>query len=92
MTSCKAFVERLKTAGRDVVLTEYPDSAHGFDSGLLGVNTVAVSANAQTVRNCHIKEGDGGVLMNGDTQRALHLQGRLRRAQPACRRQSRHRR
>lgn len=65
--SCKAFVERLKIAGRDVVLTEYPDSAHGFDSGLLGVASVAVSANAQTVRNCHIKEGDGGVLMNGDT-------------------------
>lgn len=65
--SCKAFVERLKAAGRDVVLTEYPDSAHGFDSGLLGVSTVAVSANSQTVRNCKIKEGDGGVLMNGDT-------------------------
>lgn len=65
--SCKAFVERLKAAGRDVVLTEYPDSAHGFDSGLLGVNVVTVSANAQTARNCHIKEGDGGVLMNGDT-------------------------
>ncbi|WP_375159910.1 dienelactone hydrolase family protein [Bradyrhizobium sp. RDT46] len=67
VSSCKAFVERLKAAGRDVVLTEYPDSAHGFDSGLLGVSTVAVSANSQTVRNCKIKEGDGGVLMNGDT-------------------------
>ncbi|MET4802432.1 dienelactone hydrolase family protein [Bradyrhizobium sp. LB11.1] len=66
--SCKAFVERLKAAGRDVVLTEYPDSAHGFDSGLLGVNTVTVSANAQTARNCHISEGDGGVLMNADTR------------------------
>ncbi|MBR0718833.1 dienelactone hydrolase family protein [Bradyrhizobium liaoningense] len=65
--SCKAFVERLKEAKRDVVLTEYPDSAHGFDSGLLGVNTITVSANAQTVRNCRIKEGEGGVLMNGDT-------------------------
>lgn len=65
--SCKAFVERLKEAKRDVVLTEYPDSAHGFDSGLLGVNTVAVSTNAQTVRNCRIKEGEGGVLMNGET-------------------------
>ena len=31
------------------------------------VNKVTVSANAQTVRNCHIREGDGGVLMNGDT-------------------------
>ncbi|WP_445216035.1 dienelactone hydrolase family protein [Bradyrhizobium sp. Pa8] len=71
VTSCKAFVERLKAAGRDVVLTEYPDSAHGFDSGLLGVSAVAVSANAQTVRNCKIKEGDGGVLMNGDTNAAF---------------------
>ena len=66
--SCKAFVERLKAAGRDVVLTEYPDSAHGFDSGLLGVNTVTVSIGAQTARNCHLKEDDGGVLMNADTQ------------------------
>ncbi|MGL9616972.1 dienelactone hydrolase family protein [Bradyrhizobium sp. U531] len=65
--SCKAFVERLKAAGRDVVLTEYPESAHGFDSGLLGVSTVAVSTNSQTVRNCRIREGDGGVLMNGET-------------------------
>ncbi|TPQ31699.1 carboxymethylenebutenolidase [Bradyrhizobium guangdongense] len=65
--SCKAFVERLKEAKRDVVLTEYPDSAHGFDAGLLGANMVAVSANAQTVRSCRIREGEGGVLMNGET-------------------------
>src|ERR1700754_1538732 len=66
--SCKAFVTRLQEAKRDVVLTEYPDSAHSFDSGLLGVSAVTVSANAQTARNCHIREGEGGVLMNADTQ------------------------
>lgn len=66
--SCKAFVDRLKEAKRDVALTEYSDSAHGFDAGLLGVNTVAVSTDAQTARNCHIREGEGGVLMNADTQ------------------------
>jgi hypothetical protein len=27
-----------------------------------------VSANAQTVRNCHIREGNDGVLMNAETQ------------------------
>jgi dienelactone hydrolase len=59
VASCKAYVARL---------TEYPDSAHGFDAGLLGANTIAVSVNAQTARNCHIKEGEGGVLMNADTQ------------------------
>ena len=66
--SCKAFVERLKAAKRDVVLTEYPDSAHGFDGGLIGLNTISVSTGAQTARNCHIREGDGGVLINADTQ------------------------
>ena len=68
VASCKAYVSRLQETRRDVVLTEYPDSAHGFDSGLLGVNTVTVSTNAQTARNCHIREGEGGVLMNADTQ------------------------
>ncbi len=68
VASCKAYVARLLDAKRDVVLTEYPDSAHGFDAGLLGANTIAVSVNAQTARNCHIKEGEGGVLMNADTQ------------------------
>jgi dienelactone hydrolase len=68
VANCKAFVERLKASGRDVELTEYPDSPHGFDSGLAGIDATLVSANAQTVRHCHIKEGDGGVLMNADTE------------------------
>src|SRR5258705_885455 len=68
VASCKAYLTRLQDAKRDVVLTEYPDSEHGFDAGLLGVRTSSVSANAQTVRNCRIKEGEGGVLMNDDTR------------------------
>jgi dienelactone hydrolase len=68
VASCKAYVARLQEAKRDVVLTEYPDSEHAFDIGLLGVSNKVVSANAQTVRNCHIKEGESGVLMNADTQ------------------------
>jgi dienelactone hydrolase len=68
VSSCKAYLTRLQAAKRDVVLTEYPDSPHGFDSGLIGLSTTVVSANAQTARNCHLREGEGGVLMNGDTQ------------------------
>jgi hypothetical protein len=60
-------VARLQAAKRDVVLTEYPDSEHAFDIGLLGVSNKVVSANAQAVRNCHIKEGEGGALINADT-------------------------
>jgi dienelactone hydrolase len=68
VASCKAYVTRLQDAKRDVVLTEYPDSQHAFDAGLLGANIVTVSANAQTARHCHIREGEGGMLMNVDTQ------------------------
>ena len=68
VASCKAYLARLQEAKRDVVLTEYPDSEHGFDAGLLGLSTVAVSTNAQSARNCRLKEGEGGVLMNTDTQ------------------------
>jgi dienelactone hydrolase len=67
VASCKAYIGRLQDAKRDVVLTEYPDSQHAFDAGLLGVSAITVSANAQTARNCHIIEGEGGVLMNADT-------------------------
>lgn len=68
VASCKAYVARLQHAGRDVVLTEYPDSQHAFDIGLLGVSGMVVSPNAQTARNCHLREGEAGVLMNADTQ------------------------
>jgi dienelactone hydrolase len=68
VASCKAYVARLKDARRDVELTEYPDSQHGFDAGLLGINNVRVAVNAQSVRNCHIKEGEGGQLLDADTQ------------------------
>jgi dienelactone hydrolase len=72
--TCKAFVERLKAMGRDVELTEYPDSPHGFDLGLLGANMLAVAPKAQTVRNCRIAEGDDGLLMNAETQQPFTYQ------------------
>lgn len=68
VASCKAYLARLQEAKRDVVLTEYPDSQHGFDSGLLGVSSNVVATGAQTVRNCRIKESEGGVLINTATQ------------------------
>ena len=34
VSSCKAFLARLKSAGRDVELTEYADAQHGFDTPL----------------------------------------------------------
>ena len=57
---------RLQEAKRDVALTEYPDSQHGFDAPARSPR--GGRANAQTARNCHIREGEGGVLINADTQ------------------------
>ncbi|WP_426442283.1 dienelactone hydrolase family protein [Bradyrhizobium genosp. P] len=68
VASCKAYVARLEAAKRDVVLTEYPDSAHGFDAGLIGATNVVEAVGSQTVRHCTIKEGEGGVLMDAATQ------------------------
>jgi dienelactone hydrolase len=74
ISSCKAYVQRLVDAKRDVTLTDYPDSPHGFDSGLIGMNTTTVSTNSQTVRACDIREADGGVLMNAATKKPFSYQ------------------
>ncbi|WP_246738767.1 dienelactone hydrolase family protein [Bradyrhizobium sp. CCBAU 051011] len=68
VATCKAYLARLQDAKRDATLTEYPDSQHGFDAGLLGLSTIVVSVNAQSARNCRLREGEAGVLMNDDTK------------------------
>jgi dienelactone hydrolase len=67
IATCKAYVERLRKSGRDVVLTEYPNAQHGFDSPLIA-GQVIVAANSQTVRNCRIRESEPGLLVNTATQ------------------------
>ena len=64
---CKAYVERLKAAGRDVQLTEYATAPHSFDNPL-GAQPAAQSPNSQSVRNCTIREEPVGVLINAVTK------------------------
>jgi dienelactone hydrolase len=64
---CKAYVERLKAAGRDVQVTEYPTASHAFDNPL-GAVPPAVVAGAQTVRHCTIREEPIGQLINASTR------------------------
>ena len=64
---CKAYIERLRTAGQDVQLTEYPNGQHSFDNPI-GSLTPAVSRNSQTVRNCRIREEGAGMLVNNATK------------------------
>jgi dienelactone hydrolase len=60
---CKRFVERLRGAGHDVVLTEYANVWHAFDNPL-GSAVPVVVKGAQSVRNCEITEEPKGVLIN----------------------------
>lgn len=64
---CRAYVERLQSAGRDVRLIEYPNAQHVFDNPLFATTTV--SKDAQTVRHCTIREDPAGQLINAETKR-----------------------
>jgi dienelactone hydrolase len=65
---CKAYVERLRAGGADVRLTEYANASHAFDNPLGSVKPT-VSRNAQTVRNCRVREEAPGELVNQATHR-----------------------
>jgi dienelactone hydrolase len=66
VASCKAFVERLKQAGADVQLTEYPNAPHGFENPL-GANPPVPTKADQSVRDCKIREDDKAILINEAT-------------------------
>lgn len=70
---CKAYVARLRGAGRDVDLTEYPNAQHSFDNPL-GSPTPALGANNQTVRRCTISEESTGQLVNAATKQRFTYQ------------------
>jgi dienelactone hydrolase len=63
---CRAYVERLKAAGRDVQLTEYPNAPHSFDNPH-GAQPATRAPNSQSVRNCRIREEPLGTLINAKT-------------------------
>jgi len=69
---CKAYAARLKAAGRDVEVTEYPNAPHAFDSPL-GAQPPIVSPKSQSVRACKIRE-EAGVLMNVSTGQPFSYQ------------------
>lgn len=62
---CRAYVARLKAAGKDISLTEYAGAAHVFDGRAF--NPPLKLPKAQTTRHCRIAENDRGQLVNTDT-------------------------
>jgi dienelactone hydrolase len=63
---CRAYVGRLRKAGRDVQLTEYPEAHHVFDWPAL--TTPVRLAQAQTARRCRTEETANGVVVNSESK------------------------
>ena len=70
---CQAYAERLKTAGRDVQVVEYPNAQHAFDNPL-GSTMATVSPQSQSVRRCKIVEGPVGLLVNASSGQPFSYQ------------------
>jgi dienelactone hydrolase len=67
ISACKAYLERLQRAGRDVELTEYPNASHAFDNPL-GARPAAVSPSFESARKCKIREDANGLVINAETK------------------------
>jgi dienelactone hydrolase len=65
MAPCRAYVERLRAAGKDVQLIEYPGAHHMFDDPMGGPPR-HLSRN-QTVRHCALQENPLGQIINSKT-------------------------
>ncbi len=59
---CRDYVARLRQAGADAALTEYPDAHHAFDSPLSP--RLLPVRDAQTTRDCRLSEGVNGAIIN----------------------------
>ncbi len=63
---CRTYAERLRKAGKDVRLTEYPEAQHVFDWAAL--KSPMALPQAQTLRHCRLEEHAGGQIFSSDTQ------------------------
>lgn len=64
---CREYVARLKMAGADAALTEFPGAMHEFDSALMARRHTLPDADTQ--RNCRWTEADRGIVVNATTGR-----------------------
>jgi dienelactone hydrolase len=68
---CRAYVERLKKAGADVSLTEYPDAYHAYDN--FTITAPVKYPQGQTTRKCAVQETDNGRVVNARTNQPFSL-------------------
>jgi len=63
---CRSFYDRLRAAGKDAKLTEFPNVGHLFDNP--AVPTGPSPVKIQTMRSCDAREEPLGVLVNATTR------------------------
>jgi len=68
---CRTYVARLRKASADVQLTELADAHHAYDNPAIPVPTL-FAAN-QTTRNCTLREGSNGGILNVKTGKQYDL-------------------
>lgn len=68
---CRAYAGRLKMAGADAVLTEYPEAVHAYDAFQL--KQPVKIPQAQTTRRCWLEEGRNGEIVNAKSGRPYDL-------------------
>jgi dienelactone hydrolase len=70
---CRSYLQRLRQAGRDAQLTEYPNAPHVFDNPL-GTVPPTLLPNAQIWNDCLVQEGPIGVMINVATKMPFTLE------------------
>jgi dienelactone hydrolase len=68
---CREYVNRLQKAGKDIQLTEYPDTYHNFDNPVYKVSSRL--PQAQTVRSCRMEENPVGRIINTETKQPFSM-------------------
>jgi dienelactone hydrolase len=63
---CRPYFERLRAAGRDAQLIEYPDAQHSYENPH-GPKTPTVAKGSQSTRACTLKEEANGIVINVST-------------------------
>jgi dienelactone hydrolase len=61
---CRAYVERLQRAGKNIQFTAYPGAHHSFDNPIFPLRRLP---QAQTPRNCLVEEKPLGQIVNAAT-------------------------
>jgi dienelactone hydrolase len=61
---CRSYVERLRAAGKNAQLVEYPNAHHNFDNP---GGKVRKAENSETTRNCTLHEDQNGQVLNSMT-------------------------